>query len=203
MKTTLAKDKQGELKRLREQITEEIDSAWADLYSSMEQIRRKHYYRLGGLFIQLRLTFLKGNKGDKEFSAYCRRQFPAIKDPQRNEYVAYSKKLKRASTSAEFDLPPLRQTIYPSHDHNDERARKYKHIANDEVEEPTRFEQEMESEAEMVHELASKIISAGFRVLSVRMHPDKDGGSNLGMRRLNAAKKLLQDALVRAAARLI
>jgi hypothetical protein len=61
----------------------------------------------------------------------------------------------------------------------------------------------MENEAEMVHELASKIINTGFRILSVKMHPDKDGGSNHSMRRLNAAKKLLQDALIRAAARLI
>jgi hypothetical protein len=205
---TLAKDEQGELMRIREHLTEEIEGAWANLYSSMEQLQRKHYYRLGGLLTQLRATFRKGNKGDKEFSKYCRDRFPGIKDAQRNEYVTYHKKLKRSSTSREIDdYPPIRHisnaTKATAHVASERRKSSYKQIVDEEVEEPTRFEREQANESEMVHELASKIITTGFRVLSVKMHPDKDGGSDIGMRRLNAAKKLLQDALVRAAARLI
>ena len=202
----LARDEQGELMRTREHLVEEIDGAWANLYSSMEQIRRRHYYKLGELLIQLRTTFPKGHKGDRQFSAFCGEKFPAITQPRRSEYVEYRKKMggKVGSISGEIhrDLPPLRRITKPKEDINRPRDR-YRQIVDDEVEEPTRFEREMENEAEMVHELASKIISTGFRILSVKMHPDKNGGSNPGMRRLNTAKKLLQDALIRAAARLI
>jgi hypothetical protein len=209
---TLATDEIGKLKRLREHLAEEIGEAYAALYASMEQIRRRHYYRLGELFIRLRMTFNKGHNGDREFAAFCRKKFPAIKQPAQSEYMTYRKKLggKVSSSIAAAihraipdHLPPLRRVTEP-HVNDVNRPRdQYRRIVDDEVEEPTRFEVKHENETAMVRELAEKIISAGFRVLSVKMHPDKDGGSNLGMRRLNQAKKLLQDALIRAIARAI
>jgi hypothetical protein len=205
MKTkTLATDEQGKLKRMRKHLAAEIGEAYAGLYSGMEQLRRRHYHRLGELFIQLRMTFSRGRKGDNEFGAFCNKEFSAIPKMQRNEYISYRKRLGPVTASAESDLPPLRRTAKPHlHDPGQVGARAYKRIVDEEVEEPTRFEVELENETAVVRELAEKIISAGFRVLSVKMHPDKDGGSNLGMRRLNQAKKLLQDALIRAIARAI
>jgi hypothetical protein len=204
---TLATDEVGKLKRLREHIATEIGEAYAGLHASMEQIRRRHYHRLGELFIRLRMTFQKGRKGDDECSQYCQKHFPAIKKPQRAEYIIYRKKIggRIGSASAEVDgkLPPLRRTAYPNASDVNRPRDQYRRIVDEEVEEPTRFEVKQENETAMIRELAEKIISAGFRVLSVKMHPDKDGGSNLGMRRLNQAKKLLQDALIRAIARAI
>lgn len=206
MSKTITKDEKGELMRLREALVSEIDEASANLYSSMEQIRRQHYRRLGELFIQLRMTFDKGNKGEKEFVRYSRDKFPGIKDPQRNEYVAYRKQLKGASVSAGHrTLPPLRRTTNPGYA-NSYTKEKYKAIVDEEIDDVEPFEvkrQPEESESELVQELAGKIIDTGFRILSVKMHPDKDGGSNEAMRRLNRARKLLQDALVRVTARLI
>jgi len=49
-----------------------------------------------------------------------------------------------------------------------------------------------------VLDLAAKIVNAGFKVLAVKLHPDKQGGSHDAMRRLNAAKKLLTDGLTRS-----
>jgi hypothetical protein len=204
MKTTLAKDEKGELARQREAIISEIHTAEAKLYSSMEQIRRVHYRRLGELFIQFRMTFPKGNKGDKEFAKACRENFPGIKDPQRNEYIAYRKRLKRASTAAEVDLPPLRRTTRKPGYASGYTKDRYKTIVDEQVEDVKAFERQPEiDESEAIQEVAQLIITTGFKVLAVKMHPDKDGGSNEAMRRLNKAKKLLQDALIRVAAQLI
>jgi hypothetical protein len=71
--------------------------------------------------------------------------------------------------------------------------------------EPAQFEvprSAREIENELIAELAGKIISAGFRVLSVKMHPDKQGGSNEAQRRLNSAKALLQESLTRQTLRM-
>jgi hypothetical protein len=207
MKTkTLATNKQGELQKTREVIAGEIREASARLYTSMEQVRRNHYFRLGELFIQLRITFQKGNKGDREFAGYCREQFPGIKDPQRNEYVAYRKALKRRSTPSEVALPSMRTTVFPDYDQKNEPARRYKQIVEEEISDVEPFEikrQPPKEEDELVLELADKIITTGFKILAVKLHPDKDGGSNDAMRRLNKAKKLLSDALTHASTRLL
>jgi hypothetical protein len=204
MKTkTLTTDEKGKLAALREHLAAEIGAAWAGLYSSMEQLKRRHYYKLGELFIKLRTTFGRGSKGEADFVAFCRNRFHAIKDAQRIEYTRYRKKLGGKLRGASItDLPPLRVTASPHlHETGLAGARSYKRIVDEEIDEPTRFERELENENEMVRELAFKIINTGFRVLSVKMHPDKDGGSNVGMRRLNQAKKLLQDAFTHIAAR--
>lgn len=198
MKTkTLAKDEQGDLNRLREHLVNEIDEANARRYSAMETVRRVHYHRLGELFIKLRATFNK----DSDFVAFCRDKFPGIKDAARTEYIGYRKRLGPVKSAAE--LPPLRGGGANNTSHTTTKRERYKNIIDEEIAQPSRFEVERDNEAEMVRELAEKIIAVGFRTLSVKMHPDKDGGSDLGMRRLNAAKKLLQDALIRAAASLI
>jgi hypothetical protein len=204
--TTLAKDELGELQRQREAIISEIHTAEAKLYSSMEQIRRVHYRRLGELFIQFRMTFPKGEKGDREFTKECRHHFPGIKDSSREEYITYRKRLKGAQRTAAVDLPPLRHLTSSHKGKNDvNRARdQYRRIVDEEVEDVKAFERTPEiNEAEAIQEVAQLIITTGFKVLAVKMHPDKDGGSNEAMRRLNKAKKLLQDALIRVAAQLI
>jgi len=75
----------------------------------------------------------------------------------------------------------------------------YGKVVDDEVdqEQQKRFESLLnarEDEDPLVVELAQKIVSTGFHVLSVKMHPDKNGGSDDAQRRLNAGRKLLQDA---------
>jgi len=209
MTKTIIKDEKGELMRQRSAIIKEIQNAEAKLDSSMEQIRRIHYRRLGELFIQLRMTFLKGKKGDKEFSVFCRKQFPGIKDTARNEYIAYRKRLKGRSTSGEVDLPPLRHVT--DRENNNVRisqlrdqAQYGKIVENAVGEDVTPFERRPDiDESELIQNLAGKIINTGYKVLAVKLHPDKDGGSNEAMRNLNKAKKLLEDALVRVAANLI
>jgi hypothetical protein len=52
-----------------------------------------------------------------------------------------------------------------------------------------------DEEEEATHKLALKIIDIGYKVLSKQLHPDKIGGSHEAMRRLNAAKALLKDAV--------
>src|SRR4030095_13631630 len=53
---------------------------------------------------------------------------------------------------------------------------------------------EARQETELIHELALKIIDAGYKVLSMKMHPDK-GGNPDAMRRLNEARKMLKGAI--------
>jgi hypothetical protein len=208
MTKTLARDEKGELQRTREQLVDDIIEAQIKLSTSMEQVRRHHYHKLGELFIQLRMTF----KADIEFGKFCADKFPAIKPPQRHEYMAYRKKLGEVASAAATGrhFPPLRQTTYPNRDHRDERQSTYTRIVDDEVDEDRkRFEMpptEREKENEIVLDLAEKIVSAGFRVLAVKLHPDKGNGdkraANEAMRRLNAAKALLLDALTRAELRM-
>jgi hypothetical protein len=203
---TIVKDEKAELTRLRDQLVDEIDSAWSGLQASLEQIRRRWYHSLGELFIQLRGTFDKGRKGDDSFVAFCRKHWPQIGNPQRKEYMTYRKRLGPvASASAEADLPPLRRVTSPHNYRGDQdRPRdQYRRIVDDEAKgeqfDVPRSKREVENE--LVVELAGKIINAGFRVLAVKMHPDKDGGSNEAQRRLNAAKKLLESALLRESLR--
>jgi hypothetical protein len=207
MVKTLMKDEKGTLSRQREHIMEEIESAWANLQVTMEQMRRRHYHRLGELFIQLRMTFDKGKSGDNAFVAYCRDHGPKIEKGSRQEYMEYRKKLGPVtSRTAERDLPPLRRVTAPrDHAADTNRPRdQYRRIVDEEIDEPEQFEiprTKREIENELVIDLAEKIISAGFRVLSVKMHPDKDGGSNEAQKRLSAAKKMLEEALVRESLR--
>jgi len=205
MTTTLEQDKQGQLTRLRDEIMEDIETAWAGLQTSMEQLRRRHYYRLGELFIQLRTTFDKGKKGDTAFVAFCRSHGPKIENGARQEYITYRKLLgKVGSRSDGRDLPPLRKITDPAgHRKDANRPREqYRRIVNDEVNDPEVFSGRTRKEdlAQLVIDLAEKIINAGFRVLSVKMHPD-NGGSNEAQKRLGMAKKLLQDALLRESLR--
>jgi len=206
MNKALSVDKAGDLQRTREAIVEEIQEANAKRYSSMEQLRRVHYHKLGELFIQLRLTFDKGDNGGKEFARFCDKTFPSIRRSQRLEYITYRKSLKRPTTTAGTKLPTLRSVTAPHVvDVNRPRDR-YRQIVDDEVKEVKPFEvkrQPVKEENELVLELADRIINTGFRVLSVKLHPDKDGGSNDAMRRLNKAKKLLSDALLRESAGLL
>jgi hypothetical protein len=201
--TTLVKDEKGQLMRMRDQLVEEIESAWASLQLSLDQLRRRHYHRLGELFIQLRMTFDKGRKGDSEFVAFCSKHGPNIKTGARCEYMAYRKKLGPvASFPIENDLPPLRQITDPTAYEKDKNkaSDQYRRIVDHEVDEPETFSvprTKREQENELILDLAEKIINAGFKTLAVKLHPDRDGGSNEAMRRLNAAKKLLQDALLR------
>jgi|SRR5215475_389618 len=209
MTKTIIKNEKVELTQAREQLVEEIEGAWTNLQTSMEQLKRRHYHRLGELFIQLRMTFSKGEMGDRSFATFCRRQFPGIKDPQRKEYVAYRKQLGPVSAaSVEASFPPLRQTTYPRQNaekvHKERIQAEYGRIVDDEIDEPEVFEvprSKRDEEAELIQDLAEKIISAGFRVLSLKLHPDKNGGSDDAQRRLNAARKLLQSALLRESLR--
>jgi len=207
MVKTLVKDEKGELMRVRDEIVSEIESAWAGLQTSMEQMRRRHYHRLGELFIQLRMTFEKGRIGDLHFQAFCNNHGPRIEKSSRQEYMLYRKKLGPVtSRSADRDLPPLRRVTAPRHHATDtNRPRdQYRRIVDDEVEKPESFSiprTKREIENDLILDLAEKIISAGFRVLSVKMHPDKDGGSNEAQKRLSAAKRLLENALQRESLR--
>lgn len=61
------------------------------------------------------------------------------------------------------------------------------------IERGQRFLKHFESQAKeekLVRELARQLIDAGYKVLAIKLHPDK-GGSQEGMQRLNEAKKLL------------
>lgn len=188
--------------RQRSAIVSEIQNAEAKLEGSMDQIKRIHYRRLGELFIQLRMTFPKGNKGDRECASFCDKQFPGIKARSREEYITYRNRIKRLPSSRE--LPPLTHKTRPNRDRNNEADRVYKRIVDEEAPEVKAFERRPEiDENELIQQLADKIIDTGYRILSVKMHPDKDGGSNEAMRNLNKAKKLLQDALIQVAAKLI
>jgi hypothetical protein len=53
---------------------------------------------------------------------------------------------------------------------------------------------EQRQERERVRDSALKIIEAGFKLLSMKMHPDK-GGSADAMRRLNEARSQLKGAI--------
>jgi hypothetical protein len=203
-------DEKGELEQQRKAIAKEIEGAEAKLYSTMEQVRRIHYRRLGELFIQLRMTFGKGGGGDREFAKFCDKRFPGLKKAQRIEYMDYRKRLgsmsSKRSLSPDIDLPPLRSVTKPHLYPRDTNrpSDQYRRIVDEEVEDVKAFERKPEiNESEAIQEVAQLIITTGFKVLAVKMHPDKDGGSNEAMRRLNKAKKLLQDALIRVAAQLI
>jgi hypothetical protein len=203
----LVKDEKQELARLREQLVDEIDTALAGLQISFEQMRRKWYHVLGEKFIQLRMTFEKGERGNTPFSAFCKKHWPKITPAARSEYITYRKRLGPVSTfAAAKELPPLRRVTEPHHYRADQdRPRdQYRRIVDDEVDKIDQFDvpqTKREVENELIAELAGKIINAGFRVLAVKMHPDKDGGSNEAQRRLNAAKKLLESALLRESLR--
>jgi hypothetical protein len=161
---------------------------------------------MGEKFMELRKTFAKDKAGGNEFVAFCRKHWPKISEAQREYWTAYRKRLGPRSQSQDSDLPPLRDPKERRRWKKVERKKStYRKIVDEEMGEPEQFEiprSAREIENELVAELAGKIISAGFRVLSVKMHPDKQGGSNEAQRRLNGAKTLLQDALTRQTLRM-
>jgi hypothetical protein len=55
-------------------------------------------------------------------------------------------------------------------------------------------EQKRRGEAQLIHDLAYKLIDIGFKVLASKLHPDK-GGSHEAMARLNKVKTLLKGAI--------
>lgn len=201
----LARDEAGTLARKRDKLAAEIDDAWTGLQRSWEQLRRKWYVEIGRKLIELRDTFPKGKIGTNEFGVFCQEHWPAIGANSRSEYITYAKKhgLLR-SFATEDHLPPLRKVTSPRRYKKDRnRSRpgvEYRKIVDEEVKQPQQFEiprSKTDIENELIEELAQKIISAGFRILSLKMHPDKDGGSNEAQRRLNAAKKMLEKGLQR------
>jgi hypothetical protein len=205
MKNTEVAERSVDITKARNELVAEIDDLWTQYQGSVEQVNRKYFHRMGDRFILLRKTFAKNQGGEREFAAFCRTQWPNISKDQRNNWTAYSKRLGRGS--APSALPPVEPPKV--------RARKkkwagvkstYRKIVDEEIgEQPEHFEiprSAREVENELIAELAGKIINAGFRVLSVKMHPDKAGGSNEAQRRLNSAKTLLQDALTRQSLRI-
>ena len=205
MSKTLVLDKAGELSRMREQIAERIEGDWSKLQkreTKMAQACRRIKVDLGEEFLHLRDTY--GEKDRKGFVAYCRKRFPAIGEQKRNLYISYRLKLGPVEKlDLTLPLPAVEKVVQPlSYKRKQKKQRKqfeYGRIVDEEVD-PADYEgpiTKREAENELVFELAEKIISAGFRVLSVKLHPDRDGGSNEAQKRLSAAKKLLEDALAR------
>jgi hypothetical protein len=194
-----------DLVKARNEIIAEIDDLWTQYQTGVEQLERKYRYKMGEQFVLLRRTFAKGHKGDVEFASFCREHWPNISVQQRQEWTAYRKRLG-SSPDASGDLPPVSPPRIRKRWRKSARTKStYKRIVDEEMGEPEQFEvprTEREVENELVAELAAKIINAGFRVLSVKMHPDKEGGSNEAQRRLNSARTLLQDALTRQALRM-
>jgi hypothetical protein len=190
--------------KTRNAIVAEIDDLWTQYAGSVQQMERKYFYRFGEKFIELRKTFAKNKAGDNEFSAYCKKHWPKITPHQRQYYTAYRKRL--GSRAKARDLPPLRHPKERKRWKKTERRKSsYKKIVDEEMGETEQFEvpqTERDVENELIAELAGKIVSAGFRVLSVKMHPDKEGGSNEAQRRLNSAKTMLQDALTKQVLRM-
>jgi hypothetical protein len=50
-------------------------------------------------------------------------------------------------------------------------------------------------ESKLMHELAMKLIDIGYKVLAMKLHPDRRGGSREAMERLNKVRKILKGAL--------
>jgi hypothetical protein len=99
----------------------------------------------------------------------------------------------RAPTSA--PIPSFTKAMRPDYKWPEDEVRaKIKRT----VEGARRFAQaamERRNEEELIRQLAIKIIDVGFKVLSVKFHPDKRGGSADAMRRLNAAKAMLKERI--------
>jgi hypothetical protein len=195
-----------DLMKARNTLVAEIDDLWTQFQTSVEQVNRKYYHRMGESFFQLRKTFDKGLMGDREFVSFCRKHWPRITDAQRKYWTEYRKRLGPSAEHRSTALPPLTPPKQRARHKKKERAKStYRRIVDEEMGEPQQFEiprTAQDVENDLIAELASKIINTGFRVLSVKMHPDKQGGSNEAQRRLNSAKTMLHDALTRQALRM-
>lgn len=55
--------------------------------------------------------------------------------------------------------------------------------------------QAKDKEAALERRLAKQIIDIGYKVLATKLHPDKPGGSNEAMARLNKVRKMLNAAI--------
>jgi len=199
-------EREVDITKARNEIVAEIDDLWTHYQSGVEQIERKYFHLMGEKFFELRKTFPK-KRGDKEFASFCKKHWPKISEAQRHYYVAYRKRLGPISElSQDKSLPPLREAKHRKQWQKAQRKRStYKRIVDEELKEPAQFEiprTAQDAENDLIVELAGKIISAGFRVLSIKMHPDKAGGSTEAQRRLNSAKQLLQDSLQRQSLRI-
>jgi hypothetical protein len=204
MVNTLAKRAVDPLKA-RNKLIATIDDLWSHYQAGIQQVNRRYYHRMGEAFMKLRKTFAKGHMGDVEFNAFCKEHWSQISVDQRQSWTTYRKRLGPLDSSRQ--LPTLRtEKEYQKQERRRRIRSSYKQIVDEEMgETPEHFEiprSEKDVENELVAELALKIISAGFRVLSVKMHPDREGGSNEAQRRLNSAKTLLQDALSQQALRM-
>jgi Protein of unknown function (DUF3102) len=55
--------------------------------------------------------------------------------------------------------------------------------------------QSREREAALIKQLAHQLVDIGYRVLAAKLHPDRPGGSHEAMKRLNAVRRLLKEAV--------
>jgi hypothetical protein len=178
----------------RTDIAQKIDRLFSEFTHGITEMERKYKYELGHQFRLLRETFDE----EREFVAYCRERFPLIQNNVRVEYTAYHKKLTpklKTSRAVLKVYPPIRHTVQPGYRKGYAEEQYRRIVDKAALDEKLKIErQKAEKEAQLIHKMAVEIVNVGFRVLSVKLHPDK-GGSHDAMRRLNQAKKLLIETL--------
>jgi len=211
MSKTLVVDEVGNAVRKRDNLIRNIDDTLAKMQVSFEKWQRHYFYALGEMFTRLRAMLPDpGYKGDVDFRRLCAKHWPKLHKRSRQRYMVYyeelSKKLGRPrGVPRDLELPVLIKTISPKTYRSDQQRNKarltYKRILDEEYQDPAHFQikrSAKEVENDLVSELAGKIISTGYRTLSIKMHPDRKGGTNEAQRRLNAAKEMLDQMLERA-----
>ena len=205
---TLVVDEAGNAVRKRDILIRNIDDTLAKMQVSFEKWRRHYFYALGEMFTRLRAMLPEGHNGDVDFGRLCAKHWPKVKKRSRQEYVVYykevSKKLGRPR-AVPRELPPVSKTTNPKTYRRAQQAKEarltYKRILDEEYQDPAHFQIERsakEVENDLVSELAGKIISTGYRTLSIKMHPDRKDGTNEAQRRLNAAREMLDQVLERS-----
>lgn len=203
MKTLAKEAVEKRIERAKESVAIEIEQTLVSFQGSIMEVENRYRYKLGGLFRFLRSLFDQDGKSEqecsREFNAYCEDRFD-VRRPQRYEYMQYHERSGGELPSSAEDgeapdnLKPMTH-LTRNRNRNDGDTRDiYKKIVNKAIANKERWKvavQKRERENELICELASKIIEVGFRTLSVKLHPDKDGGSDEAQKRLHAAKQML------------
>jgi hypothetical protein len=207
MNTLVKETTAKKLTRTRESIATEIEQTLLNFKGSIMELENKFRYKLGGQFRYLRSTFADDKKGSVAFHTYCEERFE-INRTQRRSYMEYHERsggelpvCAQTDDEPPNDLRPFTRLVHGGR--KPEPRKRYTQIVDKETVNRARFDvaiQKREKENQLVIELAQKIISVGYRSLSVKLHPDS-GGSNEAQKRLSAAKKMLQDGLLRESLR--
>jgi hypothetical protein len=156
----------------------------------------EHYRRAGDMLLEA-----KSQVGHGEWQPWLKRNFE-LSARQASDYMRLAREMREAENggnAAVFRARTLSEAVGDLRSPGEKFASWVppvrEVISRVNVERLAEERQSREREAKLIKQLAYQLIDIGYRVLATKLHPDKPGGSDEAMTRLNKVRRLLKEAV--------